>query len=335
MWSLLKLRRYRLRAVLRMLAFFAAVSGVSVVLLLGSARAQVEKRTRDMGQKLLAQLGPLVLEEPSTVTVNGQQMFMASTLTPLPADQVLARFEAHCQENSGGLEQAFGKLPSHFRGKEIPDQMRDPARWLTHRSGTAQGDLGEITCFTRRDSSSAAGFMDRWMRFAETGDVSEFGNMRYVVARRVTPKTTQVLAIWTEGSFKVPDMFPEHGDAPGSDSRNAPRPPESVRLLSAEFRGQPYSARIYESRRAPAAVLAFYDGQMRERNFIAEPVWKEHASDRRVTDAPSYARAFTKAGATIIVSALTDPVFGDGTQVAIAEIGTRGVIHAVAGASSP
>ncbi len=314
---------------LRVFGFFAVVSGLSCVLLLNTARAEAEKRTRALGEKLLGQLGPLVLDEPTPFLFNGQQVYFASSLTPLAPQQVLARFEIYCHENSSGLAQVVGKLPSRIRGQKVPEELRDPATWFTVPSDKNDANYAQITCFARSEQTTLARFTERVKRFAESGDVSEIGDMRYIVARRATPKTTHVLAMWTEGSFKLGEMIADQGDAPGSDSPVVPRPPGSVRLLSAEFRGQPYAARIYETKAEPGAVLAFYDRQMSARGFEAEAAWKEHASDVGVTATPSYARAFTKNGALLVISALTEPALGDGTQVAIAELGTRGTSFAV------
>jgi hypothetical protein len=318
---------------LRMLVFFSVATAVCLFFALRTARAEGEKRTRELGHKLLTQLGPLVLEKPATVRINGQRMFISSSLTSLEADAVLARFETYCAENSGGLGEAFRSLPKHVKGAQVPKELGDPAKWLTLRQGTDQRDLGELACFARSDSTTLAGFAARLTRVLETGDLSELGDMRYVVARRATANTTHVLAIWTEGNFKILDMFPEHGDASGSDSPNVSRPPASRRLLSAEATGQPYAARIYETQKAPGEILSFYDTDMAKRGYVAEPVWKEHVSDARLTATPSYARAFSKNGAIIVVSAMPEPVHEEATQVAIAEVGSQGSIQAVAGAA--
>jgi hypothetical protein len=323
----------RLVGGLRLLAFFSVVSAISLFFALRTARAEGEKRTRELGHKLLTQLGPLVLDEPSTVRINGQRVFISSSLTSLESDEVLNRFEKYCADNSGGLREAFRTLPKHLKGAQVPPELGDPAKWLTLRQGTEQRDLGEVACFARSDATTPAGFADRLTRLLETGDLSELGDMRYVVARRATANTTHVLAIWTEGNFKLLDMFPEHGDARGSDSPNVPRPPASRRLLSAEATGQPYAARIYETQKEPGEILAFYDTDMSKRGYVAEPVWKEHGTDKRLTATPSYARAFSKNGAIIVVSAMPEPVHKEATQVAIAEVGSRGSIEGIAKAA--
>ena len=144
---------------LRVFGFFAVVSGLSCVLLLNTARAEAEKRTRALGEKLLAQLGPLVLDEPTPFLFNGQQVYFASSLTPLGPQEVLARFEKYCHENSSGLAQAVGKLPSRIRGQKLPEELRDPATWFTVRGDRNDADYGQITCVARSEQTTLARFL--------------------------------------------------------------------------------------------------------------------------------------------------------------------------------
>ena len=258
-------------------------------------------------------------------------MFLASSVTKLTTPQVMAEMKKYCHEHSGGLGEAIGKLPSEAHGTKVPEQMRDPAKWLTVRGDGSDKDFGQISCFTRTDQTTLGGFVDRLTRFMATGDVSELGDMRYAVARRVTDRSTHVLAIWTQGRFNIADMFPEKGDAPGNDLPEIPRPQESTRLFSADFPGHPYAARIYETHRSRGTCSPSTTSHMRGRGYSAEGVWKERHGEP-LTATPSYARAFTKNGVTFIISALTEPAFGDGTQVGIVQMGNSGKIQAVAGA---
>ena len=326
------IRRLRVRGLLRVMVFFTLVSAISFCALLKNARAAAEKRMQELGLNLLTQLGPLVLDEPAAMRINGQQMFIASTVTELGAQEVMARMEAYCHEHSGGLKEALLDLPSRVEDRNLKQALRNPEGWFTLRSDPSDDELGQIVCFARKDKTTFEGFLQRFSRLLDSGDISELGDMRYVVARGVRDKTTHVLASWTQGKFNITKMFPETGDAPGADSPNVPRPPDSVRLLSAEVDGQPYSAHVYESRRSPGEVLAFYDESMKIRGFDGEAVWKEKLGEKGLTATPSYGRAFTKDGAIVIMSAIIEPVYQEGTQVSFVEIGTRGTASVVAGA---
>jgi hypothetical protein len=62
-------------------------------------------------------------------------------------------------------------------------------------------------------------------------------------------------------------MFPDEGDAAGSDSTLAPRPPNARRTFTATAAGQASGMRIYESREGLAALDAFYAAEMQRRGF--------------------------------------------------------------------
>jgi hypothetical protein len=274
---------------------------------------------QDVGQRLLQSLGPVVIGEPQRVQLNGQSLFVASSVTALSARDVMARFEGYCREHSGGLARAVGRMPATYAGKLVPAELRDPAGWLTLKDGSDE-NTQQITCFARSDQGTLDAFIDRVGAFWNTGDLSQIGDFRYAIARRMASGKTHVLVMWTEGRFNLFDMFPENGDAPGTDPKNVPRPPESVRLLSGELPGHPYTVRVYESTRSPAAVLGFYDQKLTERGFSAESVWQESEEDAFATATPSYARAFTKDGNLLVISAITEPAFEKSTQVSVVEI---------------
>jgi hypothetical protein len=125
---------------------------------------------------------------------------------------------------------------------------------------------GAILCFTSEDPVSRSTKLD----LGEGGDLSAFGNLRYVVASPGTKEggdldRTRVMSIWTEGRFRLESLEPPaFGDAPGSDSPVLPRPPGSTRLFTAEAVGAPYAVRVYETDNSPEAVLAFYDQAMED-----------------------------------------------------------------------
>ena len=309
---------------LRLSVFFAMVGGVCGVLSLRAARAHAEERLETIGQALMGKLGPLVMGRPEKVTVNGQTMFIALTVTPLSPGEVSARLEKYCHDHSGGLGAAIGEIPSEFRGQKIPEELRDPDTWLTMKGGDP-AEFAQIACVASDRERSLEGFVAGLNAFLASSDVAELGQFRYVVARKVRGGKTHVLATWTEGRFPIDRMFPPTGDAPGSDAAEVPRPPDSVRLLSAEVSGHPYSVRMYETNQAPAAVLERYDVTMPARGFRSSAIWLE-TNDTRATDKPSYARAFERGGALVLVVAIEEPVTGKGTQVSLIEIGTRGKV---------
>jgi hypothetical protein len=99
--------------------------------------------------------------------------------------------------------------------------------------------------------------------------MAPLGDLVFVHARVTADGVTHVVTTHTEGSFMPFAMFPESGDAPGSDSAIAPRPADARRTLSATSEDAPYAIRAYAVDRPPARALAEVDAAMRERGWTA------------------------------------------------------------------
>lgn len=325
MWRKCRKKSQGLRGAARVMAFFLVVASVCCWAAVRNARAEVERRTTDLGQKLLNELGPLVLDAPQAIDLNGQRMYVSSIVTNLSPEATLGHFESYCRKHSGGLAEAIGQLPERVSGKALSAELRDPSRWMTVKS-EGNANYGQITCFARDDQGTLRSFVERLDAFMRSGDLALLGNLRYAVARKTPNGKTHVLVMWTEGHFDIAAMFPPNADSPGGDSPAAPRPPASERLLSARISDRPYALYVYDSTRNPEELLAFYDREMTIRGFSHEAVWLEHPGDPHTTAKPSYARAFSKAGSLVLVTALDEPVGGKATQVSLIEMGGRGEV---------
>ncbi len=100
-------------------------------------------------------------------------------------------------------------------------------------------------------------------RFQNSLDLAEFGEMRYIYAQRAAEGGTFFVAFWIEGSFKVAEMFPAEGDAPGRDVAGVPRPPNSRRLLSTWEEGKSQAVTTYVGgNHAPEELEDFYRAEM-------------------------------------------------------------------------
>jgi hypothetical protein len=165
--------------------------------------------------------------------------------------------------------------------------------------------------------------VDRIVAFTESGDLAEIGDARYIIARRDEASgQTHVLAMWTEGKFNIPEMFSDSGDAPGSDSAVAPRPPDARRVLSAEMAQRSYAIRMYDTKRSNEEVLSYYEQQLEPRGFLVHPL--PHASAE--LDLNDHVRAFSKDGAAVIVVTTQTPA--EQTGVSIIELGSMGFSQA-------
>jgi hypothetical protein len=324
----LPLNRARFWGLARVFAYVVVLNTALAVLCVRWAWADAEKGVETAGLALLRQLGPMPASGVQPIVVNGQRIFFASHYTSLGVADVLSVFDRHCQENSSKLGEELGKLPARFGAIDFPERLRDPSRWAVVREEARDGEAGQLGCLAQPREGGLSAVLKRLQTFVESGDLSKLGDARFVTARRTEDgKSTQVLALWTEGTFNFRDIFLSEGDAPGSDPQHVPRPPDARRVFSAEVPDQPYALRMYDSTRPRAALLSFYDTEMKRRGFAPRPVAPKPGSDDFVIEHPE-SRAFTKNGSALLVT--TDSLEGGKIGVTLIEMGGSGAAHAVA-----
>lgn len=309
---------------MRVSGLFACFGLITVTWSIHHAAASAEGEARKLGQHLLQSLGNLVLDEAVPVRVNGSSLFMSATATDLTPNAVVDRFETYCREHSGLGADAPLELAKLTDGRTLPAELRDPARWGSMRGSKDNEDFAQMACFMRRDSTNVAGQLRNLMAFVLDGDLSHFGDMHYLVARRLGPNRTQVLVTWSQGSVNVRSMFPEQGDAPGGDLDIVARPPDCTRVLSAQLEGRPYSVHMYETRQPPDQALRHYDKEFEAHGIKPDPVWLERVDDAAATATPSYARAFTLPRGLLLVTAVEALDDSGLTQVSLLEVGSGG-----------
>lgn len=244
-WQRSKNRRGALRAI----AYCAFVALVSLGITARSARAELGDRTLVLGREMLT-LAKASHHDVTKIEVNGQEVFVGSSVTSDGVRAVLDRYEESC------------------RTKKSHDELVEHGML---RSGTASE--GTIVCFTK-GARTMGSLSDAVEAFAMTGELGRIGNARLVYARR-SPSSgnTTVLTAWTDEKFNLLELAPEDTskDATGADFPEVPRPSGSVRVLSAVASGTPYGLNVYRSGDAPAAVIAAYDTSMTQLGWHAIP----------------------------------------------------------------
>lgn len=250
----------RASGALRASAYLAVVSLGCCFFAVRAARGAVGEVSLALGQQL-NEVSDL-LGSTKGVELNGQPFRIATAVAPAPASSVLDRFAEACRKHPselGRVAKTHGlPLFEAVRG----GSGREP---LVRLDGQGDGVLGCIV-----DSASPgprASLPETISAFLRSRDAGVFGDFLVVYAKDQGEGKSHVVAVWTRGSFKVLDLFPEHGDAPGSDSVLAGRPRDARRILSGAASGEPHGVRVYESSKAAAELLAGFEADMRVRGW--------------------------------------------------------------------
>jgi hypothetical protein len=323
--SLLNRRRHerlkrQLAGFIRVSTYLTVVGSLCAFCLARAASARIDEAVQQFGQGLLQKLGPEIIGEAQQLLVNGQRVMFSSQVSERPLASVLDELQRHCDSAANPALAALSALPAAAQRKDLLAGLEDPRRLTTDRYDTLDHAMGQVACIAHpQDDADLGRALERALRFFESGDLSEVGDARYFLARKVTEQRTQVLSIWTEGHFDLLGMFPTEGDAPGSDSPVVPRPPTARRTFSAILPDRPYTVRMYESRETREAILGHYDRLMPAEGWLEQPT--SEGDELRVLT-----RAFSR-GDTLAFVVLDAAREGE-TPVTLLEVGGEGFVHA-------
>jgi hypothetical protein len=301
-------REWRVKKIARLVAYTAVVSlGIGLVAV-RSVYGDVKSSALSLGHEL-GKLGDVGTKRP--LRLNGEPIFIVSTTEDASVTEVLNQTEARCKAGSAGMAAELEHLSEALKQQLPADVSGSRAAGILRETS---GDSGVVACLVRDDGQPAgglgklAGNLGEMMR---SGDLGALGRLRYVFAEKTRSGRTHVVAAWTEGPFNLFALVPGAGvDAPGSDPAQAPRPPRSQRILSADVEGVPYGVRVYDSASTPAEVVGVYDREMAALGW--EPAFGVPG------DGPEQ-RAFTRPGADLLV--ITSP---DGARTVVSVIEMRG-----------
>jgi hypothetical protein len=284
---------------------FTVLACLGLALIARSVRGEVGEKALGLGKDLAA-FADLV-SGSHQVMLNGETIYLSSTIADQDKREILDRFEAHCQEYSGGLFEEFAKLP---KAKQDELAKKTPITWGM-RFGMVRNendDEGMIVCIAQNGGGGVAGVVERLTRLTETWDLAALGNLRYVFVRRIEDGRSHVLTSFTEGSFNLDRVLGLKGEAAGIDPPGAPRPPDSRRILSVSADGAPYGVQSFQSGASPTEIKKFYDDTMPKLG------WEKVADDDEVYRTGIYQRG----GVTMTISALQFEE-GEKTTVTFAE----------------
>jgi hypothetical protein len=218
---------------------------VAIGLTLRDAKAQLHESLIAFGDQLSSWSNGNLDSKVGHLSINGVLVHKVTASTPLGINDAFDRLEPICTEH-GGLEAPESLLKS--ASSNVTASM---LRGVYREQGQTEGVLA---CIDTGRPLSVGELMRRLDAFVKTGDLSAFGQLRYVMARR-DGSATSLLVLWTDGSMPLLKMFPQTGDAPGHDVPGVPRPGGSQRLLSTSYQGLPYTVTVYRSPKGGTSSL--------------------------------------------------------------------------------
>jgi hypothetical protein len=267
------LKKPRLLGALKVSVYLTFVSLCSLALSARAARGAVGEVALSVGR----QLNEVSEFMASTkhVDLNGQPFGISTTVARMPVEALLERFAQACRAHPSELarvaaSQGLKAFPDPG-GKSKPEpSSRSKGEPLVHVKGENEGVL---TCILDSGDGQKLPLAESISEFMRTRDASVFGDYLAVYARNQGKGKTHVIAVWTRGPFKILDLFPAEGDAPGSDSQLLGRPRNARRILSGSSGDQPYGVRVYESLESPERLAASFESDLSSRGWkrIADP----------------------------------------------------------------
>jgi hypothetical protein len=277
---------------LRVASFLTVVCLLASVVALRSARASLGESAVIIGREIAA-LGDLV-GSAYRIRLNGESLYVASATLKEPPSEVLDRLENYCRGNAGGLKDLMAHLPEEKKKELLADGAAPESLGILR---TSVENEGFVSCFAQRSELTATNFMSRLEKAIRSGDMSEFGDLRYFYVRGSKETGSHVVTVLSMGRFNLMNVFPSDGsEPPGTDSPTVARPAHSKRLLSAEVEGVPNAVRLYEVKGTEQDVLKHFDAE------LAGKGWQNISLERTTLKA---ARAFSHEGRDLFVFAET------------------------------
>jgi hypothetical protein len=258
-------KRKHLAGLVRVLAYMSGVGIVCGALSIRAARAEVANQSLVVGRQMM-ELTNAQQNDITNVTLNGQSMFVGSSLSQEPVDDILNRYEKHCRENQAQSPDAWRAVGAKD-GKVTVDTIGGDFNSGVLRAGDERE--GTVVCFVR-SSQSKASVTEALKALNDTGELGAIGSLRYVYAKKTKKGNTHILTGWTLDKFNIGQFMPEEDkDVPGSDFAELPRPESSHRVLSARVEGTPFGMNVYRSDQAPDKVAADFDAQLSKKGWFA------------------------------------------------------------------
>ena len=286
-----------LRGLVRVFAYLSATMLVFGLFTMRRAKAEFKDHTLVLGRQMM-ELAKAQNHGVTKLKFNGQTMYLGNSTTEDSPSAVLDRYEGHCKANPGQPSAGWEQLEKQT-GKKADDA---PA---IVKSGVVRGGddkEGTVVCFVRGPETKPT-TQEAFTSLMQTGSLGSLGELRYAyVSKSEKSGKSLVLTAWTDSTFNLYDLIGDADkDSPGADFDGIPRVPSSIRTMSAYAEGTPYGVNVYRTSDAPSKVLAYYDKEMHERDWIVydpELDEKEHGA---------VGHAYLKEGVVLTLAITSEP----------------------------
>jgi hypothetical protein len=245
------------------------MAGFSAVLL-RSSMAKASDAAMSFGDELLGvsshDLSGTLNGDVYRLSLNGQRFDTSNATTQRPLSEVLAYFQASCNQHAGGMVDQFENLAPTLR--DLPPGAGSEGFATVRES---HDERGFVFCVAPSHSLTTKEKLDSLVLMSKTSDLGKAGDLRYVAAQS-KGGVTRVVTVWTHGSFNLLSMFPRDADAPGEDLVMVPRPDQGRRLFSGHIDGTPFGTNVYQVSGAPKDVVTSVDTGLQAAGWKYMPI---------------------------------------------------------------
>jgi hypothetical protein len=258
-------QRKKLKGQLRVLGYVCVLGVACAALSVRAARAEVADQSLVFGRQI-SELVNTQTVDAQRISMNGQSMFVASSLGHDSVPKTLDRFEDYCRKNGAQAPEEWKKLAD--KSPEASAEGNEFFKTGLMRSGSE--NEGTVLCFVR-SSESKTTVKEAFSTFSDTGELGAIGQLRYAYAKKTKKGNTHVLTGWTTDKFNLKDIMPadDGRDVPGSDFAEIPRPKEAQRILATRVEGTPFGVNVYKTVGAPTEVAKYYDETLIKQGWVA------------------------------------------------------------------
>jgi hypothetical protein len=263
-------KRKKRRGLLRAAAYLVALSGVFTLVQMRQARAEVGDRTMEIGRQMMS-LANASQHDVNKLVLNGQSMFLGSSLSKSGVSGVLDRYQSLCEESRAQPADEWRKLAAQGESENANANAKSKTGVVGSAGIVRSGNdtEGAVICFTKTAASKST-FTEAVKTFAATGELGALGAVRYVYAHKSEKGNTVVLTAWTDEQFNLKQFMGEKGkDCTGEDFNGLPRPADSTRVISGRVENTPFGVNVYRSKNSPTDIAKTFDQKLITEGWMA------------------------------------------------------------------